>query len=243
MWLALAGPQAYVEYCKQWQMNAWMESSERKTKKKVQPNKIETNERAHVFASKVYYFVLKVNKLIRVALACVSASVSTLKWNTGRAKWTRTCDWKWVHGAVRKRLCIVRHLRGQPPRPGQAKLKLDIRRTHTHTTTTRATVTEQNGSCEDCNGAASETLRQTHCKWQRPVLRDFISIRFCALTLKLATCNQARARSRVSSPAKRLACFYQKKKDKADTPKTSNVTATGNRSHHIHTYIYICAST
>lgn len=89
--------------------------------------------------------------------------------------------------ARRKRLCIVCHLGWHPHSPPPClphcrpnwNWTLDVHTTTTTTTTmltATATATEQNGSCREsaekynsnCNCAATGTLRQTHCKWQRP---------------------------------------------------------------------------
>lgn len=152
-----------------------MESFEKQLKKAA-GNKVETNERAehraHVFASKVYYFVLKVNKLIRVALpwyvalACVYVRACVCVGECPHLSEILDGGSELAHvtqsePAGRKRLCIVCHLGWHPdsppyppPRlsPLQAKLKLDIRRTHNDN--------NSNNADSDCDSDRT--------KWQLP---------------------------------------------------------------------------
>lgn len=71
-----------------------------------------------------------------------------------------------------------------------------------------------------------------------PLVRDFISIRLCALTLKLATCSWNSLGTRLETEAfsclgKPLTCFSI-----LELPKTSNVTATV-KVPIIHTYYIV----
>lgn len=138
--------------------------------------------------------MLKVNKLIRVALpwyvalACVYVRACVCVGECPHLSEILDGGSELAHvtqsePAGRKRLCIVCHLGWHPDYPPSLPGSLPCRPNwnwtlDVHTTlTATATATEQNGSCREsaekynsnCNCAATgTTLRQSHCKWQRP---------------------------------------------------------------------------